>query len=161
MPGPNGDNCEHCSQKKGYASNEPLQPTGTETMCLNSECYEKRMADLAKTDIDQALEVCGAYEKAGRFRRAQEGSRAGSSRPSMRAYEEHPAMPVMEPWGPRHGHPGGFDVREEFFEPTHWADGSPIRKNDTVFVDEYGQMFGTKRRKGYQVMADWFRKRNR
>ena len=70
-------------------------------------------------------------------------------------------MPMMEPWGPPYGHPGSFDTHTELFEPTRWDDGSPIRKNDTVFVDKYGQMFGTKRRKGYQVMADWFRKRDR
>ena len=83
MPETNNNNCEHCGKEKGYVANDPLQPAGTETMCLKSECYEKRMADLAKTDIDQALEVCGAYEKAGRFRRAQEGSPTGSSRRSM------------------------------------------------------------------------------
>ena len=156
-----GNDCAHCGKKKGYASDDPLQPAGTESMCLNGQCYEKRIADLAKIDIDQALEVCGKYERAGRFRRAQEGSRAESIRPSRREYEEHPAMPMMESLGSPFGHPGGFDAREEFSEPTHWDDGSPIRKNDTVFIDEDGQMFGTKRRKGYQVMADWFRKRNR
>ena len=161
MPDTNEHDCEHCGKKKGYASNDPLQPAGTETMCLNSECYEKRTADLAKTDIDQALEVCGTYEKAGRFRRAQEGSHAGSSRRSMREYEEYPRMPTMESWGPPYGHPQGFEPQEGLFEPTHWDDGSPTRKNDTVLIDEDGQMFGTKRRKGYQVMADWVRKKCR
>ena len=83
MPDANGDNCEHCGNKKGHASNDSLQPAGTERLCLNSECYENRMADLAKTDIDQALEVCGAWERANAFRHAQESSHKGPSRPSI------------------------------------------------------------------------------
>ena len=161
MPDANGDNCEHCGNKKEHASNDPLSPAGTERLCLDSECYEKRMADLAKTDIDQALEVCGAWERANAYRRAHESSHAGPSRPSMRDYEDYTPVPMMESWRPAYGHPEGFDPSEELLVRTNWDDGTTIRKNDSFFIDEYGQMFGFKCRRGYQIMADWFRKRNR
>jgi len=167
MPDANGNNCEHCGKKKGFASNDPLQPAGTETMCLNSECYEKRMADLAKTDTDQALEVCGTWEKVNAFRHAQERSRAGPSRLSVEDYEEYPPMSMMEPWEPQYSDPRGLPVGEGWIRPNVRMpgdicdDGVPVRRNDRIYIDEHGEAFGVRRRRNCQVMWDWMRNRGR
>lgn len=99
-----GDDCEHCGQKQGFASNEPGEPAGAERICLNSACYEKRMADLAKTDIDKALEVCDTWQKSNRFRWAQEENRRGGPRdgsPRLHGRHSRGTTHADEDWNPR------------------------------------------------------------
>ena len=102
-------------------------------MCLNSACYGKRMSDLSKTDIDQALEVCETWKRANRFRWAQEdGRRAGQTGGHAIARargwqlegleERHGRRPLAPPLEPRrdryHGHcVRSFSADDEGFDP--------------------------------------------
>ena len=71
MADANEDNCEHCGQQMGFESYEPQPPADTRRMCLNGECYETRIINLADSDIEQALELCETWKQANRYRSAQ------------------------------------------------------------------------------------------
>ena len=137
-------------------------------MCLNSECYEKRTADLAKTDIDQALEVCGAWERANRLRDAQEDARhAGPGSVSAGGHGGGPMPPTMDRYGPPHGyHPGASGYGDEMYGRGMMYGGPPeddliYPTDNPVFFDDLGRAYEVRRRRNYQRILDLFRNRHR
>jgi hypothetical protein len=116
-------------------------PAGPETMCLNKDCYERRMSDLAKTDIDKALEVFEDYRKADRFRWAQDGNGdiddlVPMGGPSQALEARSARMPPPSDMGPRRSRYGSPYDRGSF-----WYGGVSDRGSMMYDNDEYDEKF--------------------
>ena len=147
MADANEDNCDHCGQEMGFESYESQPPDDTRRMCLNGQCYETRIINLANSDIEQALELCETWKQANRYRSAQrEPAEAARQMHRESARSGIPRQPPGHPYNSSPlGSPGYPSYSHRYTHPTDIAgrDREGItRRNGAYDARQMRERFG-------------------